>query len=548
MAKKILLIESDGAFAQELSDAIEARGLEARSTADGKEGLELVRADRPDLIVLSVELPRMSGYSVCNKLKKDDDLRSIPLVIVSAEATPETFDQHRKLKTHADDYLIKPFAPAELLRKIAALVELPAEPAEDEVVTLEDVEELEVLGGTAGALGEERTTPVALAAAAAAEDEDLKLLDDAFDSLAADDATGMTAIDGAGPAPAAAAAAMPAPPPPPAPEPEIALDIAPPSDEVDRLGDEADEALAALGREGAPELDLVDPAALLDDDAPTLSGDDLLRRAGIELDPPLTSAPAGRVTRADEAASRAEAAGAEEREAALERELGAFRAALEEQQELVRAADAARLAAEEQARTSAAEAEESAARAAREEAARRAAEERAAESEEKARAATRRADAAEQQAAQLRREVEDIRQEAARLGGEAAQAQERADGLARELQDAQGRADEHESAVAALQPELEALRSGLAEAEGAAASARADAERALAEREERLADLEAQNAKHEERVVKAYQKIKGDEKMREKARKALAIALQLLEDRPAASPITSAGEVASRRE
>ena len=98
MAKKILLIESDGAFAHEMSAAIEARGCAARVTADGKEGLDLARVDRPDLIVLCVELPKMSGYSVCNKLKKDDELRSIPLLIISAEATPETFDQHRKLK------------------------------------------------------------------------------------------------------------------------------------------------------------------------------------------------------------------------------------------------------------------------------------------------------------------------------------------------------------------------------------------------------------------------------------------------------------------
>lgn len=546
MAKRILLIESDGAVAQEMSEAIEARGLEARVTTDGKEGLELARMDRPDLIVLSVELPRMSGYSVCNKLKKDDELRSIPLVIISAEATPETFDQHRKLKTHADDYLIKPFAPAELLKKIAGLVELPAEPVEDEVVTLEDVEELELLGSGPGALGEE-STPAALAAAAEAEDEDLKLLDDAFDSLANDDATGMTAIDGAEPASANRAVTMPAPPPPPPPAPEPELELAP-APEVERLGDEADAALAALGGEVPPELDLADAAGLLDD-GPTPSGDDLLRRAGIEMS---RSAAAASDAREEAALRSAEAAEARAREAALEQELATVRAALEEQRELLGAASAARLAAEEQARASAAEAresvllEEAARRTAEERAAQ--AEERAAEAEERARAAAGRAEAAEQQASQLRGEAEASRREAARSDGEAAQARERAEELARELQVVQARAGEHESALAALQPELESLRAGLAEAQDAAASSRVEAERVLAEREQRLGELEAQNAKHEERVVKAYQKIKGDEKMREKARKALTIALQLLEDRPAGAPASSAGEVQPRRE
>ena len=101
MSKKILLIESDGAFAQQLANALEARGLQARVTGDGKEGLDLARIDRPDCIVLCVELPKMSGYSICNKLKKDEQLKAIPLVIISAEATAETFEQHRKLKTRA---------------------------------------------------------------------------------------------------------------------------------------------------------------------------------------------------------------------------------------------------------------------------------------------------------------------------------------------------------------------------------------------------------------------------------------------------------------
>src|SRR5688572_989863 len=68
----------------------------------------------------------MSGYSICNKLKKDNDLKGIPLIITSKEATPETFAQHKKLKTRAEDYLIKPFQEAELIEKIGALIPLPA--------------------------------------------------------------------------------------------------------------------------------------------------------------------------------------------------------------------------------------------------------------------------------------------------------------------------------------------------------------------------------------------------------------------------------------
>ena len=115
MSKTVLLIESDPKFAGDMSAALESRGFGVRTSSDGKEGVELARALRPDCVVLCVELPGLSGYSWCNRLKKDDVLKAIPLVITSSEATPETFEQHRKLKTRAEDYLIKPFLPATLV-------------------------------------------------------------------------------------------------------------------------------------------------------------------------------------------------------------------------------------------------------------------------------------------------------------------------------------------------------------------------------------------------------------------------------------------------
>ncbi|MFZ9885875.1 MAG: response regulator [Myxococcota bacterium] len=117
----ILLIDAEQPFASDLVAALKTEGYAVTQLDDGKEGLEVARDQRPSLIVLCVELPKMSGYSICNKLKKDADLRDIPLIITSKEATPETFAQHKKLKTRAEDYLIKPFEPGALLEKVAAL-------------------------------------------------------------------------------------------------------------------------------------------------------------------------------------------------------------------------------------------------------------------------------------------------------------------------------------------------------------------------------------------------------------------------------------------
>jgi CheY-like chemotaxis protein len=126
MSKTILLIENDAPFAEEMSGALEAMGYQVRVTGDGKEGLDLARDLRPDAIVLCVELPRLSGYSICNKLKKDEALRAIPLVLTSSEATDEVFEDHRKLKVRAEEYLIKPYVSAALLEKVAGLVGMPA--------------------------------------------------------------------------------------------------------------------------------------------------------------------------------------------------------------------------------------------------------------------------------------------------------------------------------------------------------------------------------------------------------------------------------------
>jgi DNA-binding response OmpR family regulator len=174
MSKTILLIENDAAFASTLARALEARGLAVRVTGDGKEGLDLARDARPDAVVLCVELPRMSGYSVCQKLRKDDALKGIPLVLTSAEATEETFEAHRKLKARADDYLVKPFTPAALLEKLSLLVALPPAPGEgEELVTLDDVEEL---SGEIPLIPEGEV--VRPQDALPEPDEDLKLLDE----------------------------------------------------------------------------------------------------------------------------------------------------------------------------------------------------------------------------------------------------------------------------------------------------------------------------------------------------------------------------------
>src|SRR5580704_5850281 len=126
MSIKVLVFESDTAFAAELRTELGNLGCAVTVVDDGNAGLQTAANTKPDLILLSIELPRMNGFSVCNKLKKDPTLKDIPLIIMSSESSDETFEQHRKLRTRAEDYVHKPIAFGELLGHIRSFVQVGA--------------------------------------------------------------------------------------------------------------------------------------------------------------------------------------------------------------------------------------------------------------------------------------------------------------------------------------------------------------------------------------------------------------------------------------
>jgi len=143
MSTKVLVFESDSAFASELRNELGNLGCATTVVEDGNLGLQQAAAEKPDLILLSIELPRMNGFSVCNKLKKDPSLKDIPLIIMSSESSEETFEQHKKLRTRAEDYVHKPVAFGELLQHIQSFVPLGAPPVDPEGVIVID-DEIEV--------------------------------------------------------------------------------------------------------------------------------------------------------------------------------------------------------------------------------------------------------------------------------------------------------------------------------------------------------------------------------------------------------------------
>ena len=216
MPTKVLVFESDSAFAGELRNELGNLGCTTTVVDDGNLGLQQAAADKPDLILLSIELPRMNGFSVCNKLKKKDaGLKDIPLIIMSSESSEETFEQHKKLRTRAEDYVHKPVAFGELLQHIQSFVPLGAPPPDGEGVIVID-DEIEV-GSTDYVLEDDDASQTAVVSAGTiAESRKLEKVDAESDAFA-ESAFGRITAPGATEARAgngAPAADGPRPPPP----------------------------------------------------------------------------------------------------------------------------------------------------------------------------------------------------------------------------------------------------------------------------------------------------------------------------------------------
>jgi DNA-binding response OmpR family regulator len=114
----ILVIEDDAAILFGLRDNLQRAGYGVRSAGDGHQGLELARTLRPDLVLLDLMLPGLSGHEVCRRIRADG--LEIPVVMLTALG--EEAQVVRGLNLGADDYVTKPFGIGELMARIAALL------------------------------------------------------------------------------------------------------------------------------------------------------------------------------------------------------------------------------------------------------------------------------------------------------------------------------------------------------------------------------------------------------------------------------------------
>jgi DNA-binding response OmpR family regulator len=120
---RILVVEDENALAENLAALLSAKGHKVSISPDGADALSRARKERPDLILLDVMLPRMSGHDVCRLLRADPKTAGLKIVMVTGLGRGG--DVEDAFAAGADDYLIKPFDSARLFKKIEKVLGLP---------------------------------------------------------------------------------------------------------------------------------------------------------------------------------------------------------------------------------------------------------------------------------------------------------------------------------------------------------------------------------------------------------------------------------------
>jgi two-component system, cell cycle response regulator DivK len=116
VAKKVLIVEDNPLNMKLFNDLLEAHGYFTLQTRDGVEALRMARLHRPDLILMDIQLPEVSGLEVTKWLKEDDDLRAIPVIAVTAFAMKG--DEEKIRDGGCEAYIAKPISVASFMRTV----------------------------------------------------------------------------------------------------------------------------------------------------------------------------------------------------------------------------------------------------------------------------------------------------------------------------------------------------------------------------------------------------------------------------------------------
>ncbi|MBM4135374.1 MAG: response regulator [Nitrospira sp.] len=123
MASKLLLADDSVTIQKVVELILTEEGFEIKTTNNGEEALSLIPSFMPDVILADIEMPKLNGYQLCEKIKQDPSMRDVPVILLAGAFEPINKKLAQQVK--ADDFIIKPFESQELINKIRAALESP---------------------------------------------------------------------------------------------------------------------------------------------------------------------------------------------------------------------------------------------------------------------------------------------------------------------------------------------------------------------------------------------------------------------------------------
>jgi len=120
MARKILIADDEEVVRESVKACLETEGYRIYEASNGVDALELARLVMPELVILDILMPEMAGYSVCRSLKEDPQTKDIMVLFLSGRQSREAENTVRR--SGGDDFLTKPFEPADLKQKVELLI------------------------------------------------------------------------------------------------------------------------------------------------------------------------------------------------------------------------------------------------------------------------------------------------------------------------------------------------------------------------------------------------------------------------------------------
>ena len=129
-SRKILVVDDEYDVTELLSYNLRRNGFRVQSVNDPRRVMDVVREFEPDLIVLDIMMPDLSGLQVCRMIRQESSLKAIPIIFLSAKT--EEGDRIEGFESGADDYVCKPFSPKELMLRVLAVLKRAGEDVEEE--------------------------------------------------------------------------------------------------------------------------------------------------------------------------------------------------------------------------------------------------------------------------------------------------------------------------------------------------------------------------------------------------------------------------------